>query len=119
MLDGTPVLIVEDDIFIASALAKTVKGAGGLVVGPAVTVKAGIALLSEERVEAAIVDGNLLDGDVAPLARILLAVGIPMVVYTGSALPEALAPWRADITMIAKPTPVGIVVARLAALMGR
>jgi hypothetical protein len=116
MLDGTSVLIVEDDSFIAMDLARTVKNAGGMVIGPVGTVKAGIALLADEPVEAAILDANLADGEVSPLAQILLAVGIPLVLYTGSALPEALEPWSADIALIPKPAS-RLVVAKLAAMI--
>ncbi len=117
MLDGAPILIVEDEPFIAMDLAAAVWTAGGLVVGPAATVRAGLTLLAQKPVAAAILDCNLLDGEVSPLATALLRMGTPLIVYTASSLPKALAAWEPQIPVIKKPTPPLLVVARLAVLI--
>ncbi len=117
MLDGAPILIVEDEPFIAMDLADAVRAAGGSVIGPVTTVREGLALVRDAPVAGAILDCHLKDRDVSPLAQVLLGIGTPLVVYTGSALPQALAQWRTEIPMIRKSESPGEVVALLVALI--
>ncbi len=117
MLDGAPILIVEDEPFIAMDLADAVRAAGGSVIVPVSTVREGLALLRDAPVAGAILDCHLRDRDVSPLAQVLLEIGTPLVVYTASELPEALAQWRTEIPMIRKPEHPADVVARLVVLI--
>ena len=65
MLDGLPVLIVEDEFLIALTLADAVKEAGGSgFIGPASTTTMALGLLATARVGAAILDVNLADRDI-------------------------------------------------------
>jgi DNA-binding response OmpR family regulator len=118
MLDGAPILIVEDEPFIAMDLADAVRAAGGSEIGPVSTVREGLALLRDAPVAGAILDCHLRDRDVSPLAQALLEIGTPLVVYTASELAEALAQWRTEIPMIRKPEHPADVVARLVVLIG-
>ena len=67
MLDGLPVLIVEDDVFIGLTLADAVEHAGGLVIGPVGTTTIALDLLATTQVGAAILNVNLADRDIEPV----------------------------------------------------
>lgn len=62
-----------------------------------------LALLAGQAVAGAIPDRNLTDGEVSPLAELLLTLGVPLVVFTAPARPMALEPWRSEIPLITKP----------------
>ena len=86
MLDGLPVLIVEDDVFIGLTLADAVEHAGGLVIGPVGTTTIALDLLATTQVGAAILDVNLADRDIEPVLIRCMAAGIPTVVHSGTGL---------------------------------
>src|SRR4051794_13109290 len=67
-----------------------VEDANGEVLGPAATVREALQLLGTAKVHAAILDANLPDGDVTPVAEELIARGIPIIINTGVALPFKL-----------------------------
>ncbi|MEN3974408.1 response regulator [Emcibacter sp. SYSU 3D8] len=119
MFDGVPILIVEDEPFIAMDLADAVRTAGGAVIGPVSTVRQGLALLRDATVAGAILDCNLRDRDVTPLAEVLLAGGVPIVLFTAANLPAALEPRRGEVALLRKPAPPDEVVALLAALIAK
>src|SRR5881628_2118150 len=89
-LSRCKVLIVEDQLIVALDIQVAVEDANGEVVGPAATVREALELLRGEEVDAAILDANLPDGDVTPVAEELIARGIPVVINTGVALPLKL-----------------------------
>jgi hypothetical protein len=62
--------------FIAFDIATTIEDAGGMVVGPVATVKEALALLEIHPVAAVILDVNLGDRDISPVAELLLARGV-------------------------------------------
>ncbi len=103
MLDGAPILICEDEPFIALDLVASVEDAGGRAVGPAATVREALALLATQEVVGAILDVNLSDGEVTPVAERLLDAGIPLVVQTGVGLPAALGDRIAPDAVFSKP----------------
>jgi DNA-binding NtrC family response regulator len=116
MLSGRPVMIVEDDILVASMLATGVKKAGGTVVGPVDTVREALALLNLVPVAGAILDGNLADRDVSPIALRLLEQGVPVIIYSGREVPASLSAWLPAFRYIRKPAPVERIITELAAL---
>ena len=104
-LDGRCVLIVEDEPFIAFDLADAIENAGGVVLGPAMTVREALALIAGGGVEAAILDVNLPDGDVGPVIAALAAQGILLLVHTGAGLTPELREQYPSLRVFAKPTP--------------
>jgi hypothetical protein len=63
------------------------------VVGPAATLEAATWLVERERVDAAVLDINIRDGKVFPLAEVLVARGVPILLasgYSDWAFPETL-----------------------------
>ena len=87
------VLVVEDEYFLASDLARALEDLGVEVVGPMPTRAKALAwLASGERVDVAVLDVNLRDEPVFPVADALARQGIPFVFATGyeaSAIPSA------------------------------
>ena len=67
---------VEDQAIIALDLESAVEESNGQVIGPASTVREALKLLHTNEVDAAILDANLPDGDVTPVAEQLIVVGL-------------------------------------------
>jgi DNA-binding NtrC family response regulator len=104
LLNHARILVAEDEPFIAFDIANSVEAAGGEVAGPVGSVREGLTLLQNEPVTAAILDVNLGDRDVTPIAQFLMARDIPIVFHTGVGLPAALAKQYPDLTLCRKPT---------------
>jgi DNA-binding NtrC family response regulator len=119
VLERMPVLIVEDEPFIALDLASAVESAGGLVVGPAATVREALALLQRTPVRAALLDVHVGDGEVTPVATVLAARGTPVVFYCGHGIPAELKRRCPAAPVFLKPAPVQELVHELAGLMDR
>ncbi len=77
------VLLVEDNTLIAFDLEEILKDYGCSVIGPILSVRDALELLSAEDVDIAVVDYLLEDGEAAPLARALNDKGIPFAICTG------------------------------------
>jgi DNA-binding NtrC family response regulator len=103
MLDRCPILIVEDDFFIADFLVDVVEEAGGVVVGSASTTTEALNLLDAQDVRAAILDVNLADRDIEPVLTRCVAEGIATVIHTGTGLPTNLAARFPNSVVLMKP----------------
>lgn len=82
-----PVLLVEDELFIALDVQATIEAAGFTVEGPCTTL-----VEAREAVErfgaafvAAVLDVRLADGVVFPAADMLQAAGVPLIFHSGHA----------------------------------
>jgi DNA-binding response OmpR family regulator len=83
-LAGRRLLVAEDVSVIAFDLADLSQELGCTVLGPAPSVEDALSLLQEEeRPDLALLDAELADGSVAPLAARLRAMGVPFAVITG------------------------------------
>ena len=95
MLGGRRVLVVEDDYLVATDLADELADHGAEVVGPAGSVEEALALVAAaSRIDAAVLDINLRNEKVYPVAEALRARGVPFVFTTGYdawLVPEAFA----------------------------
>jgi CheY-like chemotaxis protein len=67
-------------------LEAAVEEANARVIGPASTVREALDLLHTNGVDAAILDANLPDGDVTPVAEQLIDRAVPFVINTGVAI---------------------------------
>ena len=117
MLNHNVVHVAEDETLIALDVAMAIRDAGGKVAGPAASVKQALALIDTMSIGAAILDFNLSDGDITPVAEILLAAGIPTILQTGVGLPEELIARFPDLLVQIKPCASETLVARLASLI--
>jgi CheY-like chemotaxis protein len=111
------VFIAEDEPFIAFDLAATIEDAGGVVVGPAATVKEALALLEIHHVDAALLDVNLSDRDITPVAELLIARGVPVIFHTGLGIPEELSAKFPDLIVHLKPFVPEQLIRQLASLI--
>ncbi|CUX68045.1 putative response regulator receiver (CheY-like protein) [Agrobacterium tumefaciens str. Kerr 14] len=80
---GKNVLVVEDDYFLADETRRMLQSLGATVIGPAANVSDALGLISAEMVDAAILDVNLGDELVFPVAEKLEEADIPYVFATG------------------------------------
>ena len=103
MLEGSRVLLVEDDAIVAQDLTDLIEAAGGAVIGPLTAVAEVTRLLPTLRADAAVLDVRVADGEVTPALEHLLARGIPVVVYTGGELPEAVQARHPGLVRLQKP----------------
>jgi len=78
------ILVVEDEYMIANEIVTVLASAGALIVGPVATVEDALHLLrSEQELDAAVLDINLLGQAVWPVVDALLQQGVPVVLSTG------------------------------------
>jgi DNA-binding response OmpR family regulator len=117
MLGGARVLIVEDEAWVAIDLADAVEDANGEVVGPFATVRAALAALETEQVAAAILDVNLTDRDITPVAALLVERQVPVLIHTGRGVPETLRRIHPNLPVLKKPASKIEVIETLARLI--
>ena len=103
MLGGSLVLIAEDQVFIALDLALAVEDAGGEVAGPVASVKNALELIKTRQITAAILDSDLTDGDITPVAILLLEADIPIIIQSGVGITSELARCYPDLVVYIKP----------------
>jgi DNA-binding NarL/FixJ family response regulator len=115
MLKRAKILIVEDEAMIATHLAVLVEDHNGEVVGLAGSVAEALDLLATGiEVDGAVLDGNLGDGDVTPVALLLVAGSVPVVIYSGVGIPADLALTFPGLPVVLKPTGANAAISILA-----
>jgi len=89
---GVPrsVLIVEDELFVAMDLTHVFEDHGWIVLGPAPSVHRALQILEEKLPTVAILDVNLRDELVTPVAAVLRDRSIPFVVASAVSDPHQL-----------------------------
>jgi DNA-binding NarL/FixJ family response regulator len=95
-LSGRRVLIVEDEYLIAAELVGVLEEAGINVIGPAGSVEQALHLIEiyGQRLDGAVLDVNLREERVYPVAEWLAEHGVPYAFTTGydrSDIPKAYA----------------------------
>jgi PAS domain S-box-containing protein len=83
MTGGARVLVVEDEALVAMMIQECLAEFGYQVVGPISTTTEAAAKARDGQFEAAVLDINLGDGAVYPIADMLAARGVPFVFVTG------------------------------------
>jgi DNA-binding response OmpR family regulator len=83
-LAGFRILVVEDEYLIAMELKRWLQEAGVEVLGPVPSVERALDLIEDERLDAAVLDINLGDGDTSfPIADRLEVLKVPYLFATG------------------------------------
>ncbi len=80
---GRRILVVENEPLIAAHYESILMDAGAEVVGPAATVEEATRLAEADRVSAALLDIRLTDGEVWPVASLLMRQSVPFAFCTG------------------------------------
>ena len=113
MLRGKRILVAEDNDWTAVGLIDAIVGCDGIALGPAQTTTAALALI-HELPDGAILDANLLDGPITPVARALCDKSVPLVIFTGEGLSSDIQRSYPDIAVILKPSPYETVIRAIA-----
>lgn len=100
-LGGKRVLVVEDEVLVATMLEDMLSQLGADVVGPAYTIASALALAGEEVFDCALLDVNLRGERIDPVTGILDRRGIPYALATGYS-GSILEPWP-QAPIVAKP----------------
>lgn len=119
-LRGRQVLVVEDRSLIANRIEQILRGAGCEVIGPAPTLRAGQALAARHAaaLDAAVLDIDLRDEAVYPLAEALRAADVPVLFLTGYGPLVIPLPWR-DAPRLEKPFEADNLLRTLARIVAR
>jgi len=81
---GHRILLVEDDYFIATNMQSEFEHVGAEVLGPVPSVRAALALIdATPDIDAAVLDINVQEEMVFPVADALQARGVPFLFATG------------------------------------
>lgn len=103
MFSDAPILVADDNLYLALDLSNAIEDMKGRVVGPVSTVSEALFLLKMQYVAAAVVDFALADRDAAPLTWQLAERGVPFVIHTANPLPQAAGELHADVPVLMKP----------------
>lgn len=113
-LAGRVLRLVEDEYLIAAELTRALQGQGATVLGPTRGVSRALELLARTpRLDGALLDVQLRDESVFPVAEALRARGVPFVFVSGfdsEAIPEA---YR-EVPLCTKPLDLATAAALLA-----
>lgn len=82
--DQIAVIIAEDEPMIAWDLESTLVSIGAAVIGPFPSVEDARKALETHRPQIAVLDVNLIDGEVFPLADDLHSLGVPLIFHTAN-----------------------------------
>ena len=115
-LRGARVLVVDDEFLIAAQLECDLREAGAEVIGPSHTLQKALALAEREHLTAAILDVQLGQDNVGPLAQYLTDRGIPFVFYTGQVHTDPIRMQWPNSKVISKPATVANLIAAIASV---
>lgn len=99
------ILVAEDELIIAFDLCDTVKEAGFEVEGPHAGISSAMLAFQKEKPDLAILDIQLDDGVVFPLAKKLSDENIPIIFHSGRHSREEVEEKFPSATTLAKPCP--------------
>ena len=104
-LQGTKVLVAEDDPILAFDIMRELMKAGADVVGPALSLARALELAEQENLSCGVLDVRLRDGLVFAAAEVLRKKGVGIVFYTGQVdIEELKRDWPAS-KVLRKPAP--------------
>ena len=119
MLNEVRVFIAEDEPFIALDLVAAVEDAQGTVIGPAGSIREALTILQCTQPHVGLLDAHLSDGEVTPIAELLVNRGVPILFYCGHGLTPDLKTRHPRTSVFIKPQPHIVIVHEIAALMHR
>ena len=102
-LRGIRVMIAEDEAVVAFDLEFTLGDFGCTVLPPVASVADALALMARDRPDVALLDVSLSDGPSTPVARELLAAGVPYAVTSGYDTEQIAEPLLRDVPQLGKP----------------
>lgn len=111
------VMIVDDEPMIATLLESALTDEACIIIGPFDSVAAATQAARHETLDFAVLDVNVADGKIYPIAELLEARGIPFLLLSGYGdddVPHGRDHWP----RAAKPFSIGPLIERIAATLG-
>jgi CheY-like chemotaxis protein len=102
-LQGLRILIAEDNLLAALELEQVLIECGCQPIGPAATLEQALRLVREMLLDGAVLDVNLRDQTVFPVAEELVRRDVPLIFATGYEDSYAFPPSLADRPRLRKP----------------
>ena len=99
------VLVAEDELIIGYDLCDTVSEAGYIVEGPFDDLSSAMLAYQKTKPDIAILDVQLGDGIVYPLAEQMMAENVPVIFHSGQLTPEEVAARFPKAQALSKPCP--------------
>jgi DNA-binding response OmpR family regulator len=118
-LQGTRILVVEDDFLILTELESTLEEAGARIAGTCRTVEEALALAREQELDAALLDLRVGHDAITPVARCLDQQRVPFAFYTGQTETDPIRAQWPDCAIVPKPATSQAIVAAVAGLLNR
>ena len=99
------ILVAEDEMIVGHDLCDTVAEAGYAVEGPFDDLSSAMLAYQKNRPDIAILDVQLGDGIVYPLAEQMMAEDVPVIFHSGQLTPQEVVARYPKATALAKPCP--------------
>ena len=116
-LEGSRIMVVEDEVLIAMEIQATLEDGGAEVLGPYHTLASALDCADHEHFSAAVLDMRIGRDSITPVARRLMARGIPFLFYSGQPLSDPVrAEWPNSLT-ISKPASANTLIQAVASLL--
>lgn len=117
-LPGRRVLVVEDNPLLAFDIDDALRESGAEVVGPALDIESGMALVRADALDGAVLDIDIGGTPVWPIARELKQDGAPFAFVSGDR-DKGLPADFAGAVCLRKPAPAEAILTGVAAVMER
>lgn len=112
-LHGKRIIVVEDEYFAAIEVSNAIKTAGGECIGPYSSISDSLIEGINHHIDAAVLDVNIRDDLIYPVADLILQKGIRLIFVTGIDLQNIPAGYRSN-TVLLKPVNINYLIALLA-----
>lgn len=99
------ILVAEDEAIIGEDLCQTVAEAGYVVEGPFTDIQSTMLAYQKHKPDLAILDVQLGDGIVYPLAEQMMAEDVPVIFHSGQLTPADVATRFPEALAVQKPSP--------------
>ena len=99
------VLVAEDELIVGYDLCDTVAEAGYMVEGPYDDLSSAMLAYQKAKPDIAILDVQLGDGIVYPLAEQMMAEDVPVIFHSGQLTPDEVAEHFPQAQALSKPCP--------------
>ncbi len=117
-LAGLRVLVVEDELLIATTIEQALERAECTVIGPVPRVAKAVDVARSAAIDVGLLDVNLAGEEVFPVADVLAQRTIPFVFLTGYA-PSIVPPSYGHHAILGKPCSLAKLYRTLATAVGR
>jgi DNA-binding response OmpR family regulator len=117
-LEGRRILVVEDELMIAMLLENLLEDEQCTVIGPFARVAAALKAANAEAVDFALLDVNVANEKIYPVAELLERRGIPFLLLSGYGQ-QALPPNGLHWPVCSKPFKITEVVQKMTRMLAR